>query len=120
MTRDTVEVNGETVADVFHDYGIDEPHLTVSVAGNELDVDGENAYADVAIDGYETAIDDLEPGDERYHRTFVVRQNGEVVASGLIKPQSPTPVDVQFGNYHVVVPANTPVEVDVRGEPVGE
>jgi len=118
MTRDTVEVGGTTVADIFHDDELDEPHLTLTVGDNELDVESMDDYADVSIAGYETDIDDVEPGDGRFQRTFTVRQNGEVVATGLIHARAPTPVDVQFGgSYHVVVPANTPVEIDVRGEP---
>lgn len=121
MTRDTVEVGGSTVADVFHDADVDEPHLTLSVGGSELDVADEDAYADVAIDGYEKDFDDLDEFGEKYQRRYVVRQNGEVVSRGLVRGRSPTPVDVQLGGgYHVVVPANTPIEVDVRGEPADE
>lgn len=129
MTRTTVYrgINGpprkNTIADSFHydddsQPATDGPVLEVELGSAIQSIDiGPGEPVDVFISGWPRDLDDDIPGPD-YSKTYVVRENGEIVEEGELVTGRHSSVEIVVGNGRLSIPPGNHVELDVYGEEV--
>lgn len=127
MTRTTVYrgIDGpprkNTIADCFHydddsQPTVDGPVLEVELGSAIQSINiGHGEPIDVFISGWPR--NDLEVD---YSKTYVVRENGEVVEEGQLATGRHSSVEIVVGNGRLSIPPGNHVEIDVHGEEVDD